>query len=276
MPARRPVRPPPGHAMLLPRVTDDASQRAFDHVKQSVQSAAATTAAVQTQVDDQAGGRRLAEIELTATGSGRLSDSTTRVHVRMVGGGGGGGGAQGGANQAAGAGGSSGVHLEFWADVTPGGPYSWTAPIAGGTAGSSAGGNGGAGPDAALTLPTAGTPTPYTAKGGGGGQGMLNGTTMLAQPTAPAAGSSSGPGIRSTWTPGGHGINLTQPFWWGGNGAASPLGAGSISGNDGTGTGAGVAGGPGGGGSGATEKPGGAGKAGGAGGGALIVMEEWS
>lgn len=276
MPALKPERPTPGVALVMPRVPEETTQRALDQVGVATQQIQGKIDEARAAIGEIESGRLLAETELTGTGSGTLNALTTRVRVRMVACGGGGGGAQGGANQAAGAGGSSGVSLDFMATVTPGGAFNWSAPTTGGTAGSSSGGDGGAGSDATLTLPLTTGSTTYTAKGGGGGQGMLNGTTGFAQPTAPAGGSSSGAGIRSTWTPGMHGVSIPQPYWYSGNGGASPFGSGTIGGNDGTGTGAGVTGGRGAGGSGATEKSGGSGKAGGSGGPAFVVIEEYS
>lgn len=207
---------------------------------------------------------------LTGSGTYVPARGTTRAIVRLVGGGGGGGGAGGGAGVAAGAGGSSGVYVEAAIEATGamrGGTYSCGA---GGAAGSTAGGNGGTGGDTTIAI----NGVTYTAKGGGGGQGMASSAGGFALPIAPAAGSSSGSNIFSTYDIGDPGINIGGTYWFSGSGGTSPLGHGTIGGNDGAGTGAGVDGGPGGGGSGASEQLAG-GLAGGAGGAGTIVIDQW-
>lgn len=50
MGAQKPQRPPPGHAMLVPRVDADDTQRALDAVKQSIAQLQRTASALQTQL----------------------------------------------------------------------------------------------------------------------------------------------------------------------------------------------------------------------------------
>src|SRR3954471_24562891 len=95
MGAQRPKRPAPGHAMLLPRVGDNQTQRALDAVKLTTQQVQATAAALQATVDDDlAAGRLLAApVTLTGTGTGTLPAGTAVIRIRGTGQGGGGGGA---------------------------------------------------------------------------------------------------------------------------------------------------------------------------------------
>ena len=51
MPTSRPQRPAPGHAMLLPRVGDDQTQRALDSVKVTAAAIQKTAAGLQDQID---------------------------------------------------------------------------------------------------------------------------------------------------------------------------------------------------------------------------------
>lgn len=221
MGARRPVRPAPGHAMILPRVKDDASQRAFDHVKQAAQQTIATTTALQTQVTATGGGRLLAVQTITGSGTYVPTPGTMAVDLEGVACGGGGGGGQG--VNGCGAGGTSGSY--FIKRITSdqpitGGAYS--APTVGGAAGSGAGGNGGAGPDATLVIQG----VTYTLKGGPGGGGMPAppGTTFTS-PGGTVGGSSTGD-VPTSQDNGAPGMFLSGSFGIAGEGGASPLGAG--------------------------------------------------
>src|SRR5689334_8587954 len=112
MGARKPQRPAPGHAMLLPHVGDSQSQRAFQAVQTAAALAQRTAGNLAGAVASIASGRMLAApVQLTGAGSGTLPTGTCVVVLEGIGGGGGGGGAKGNASVAAAAGGSSGVRL---------------------------------------------------------------------------------------------------------------------------------------------------------------------
>src|SRR5882757_9524520 len=164
MPAQRPQRPDPGHALLLPRVTGDATgeatQRAFDRIALGVQQQQAKIDTLQSSSDEIAPGRLLRTPRiLTGSGTTTLTDGTCMVILDGVG-------------QGGGAGGSSGVRLRIIIG-SPGVPIgslavSWTAGSSGGSGGSVAGGSGSAGADSTISI----AGTAYTMKGGGFGQGM--------------------------------------------------------------------------------------------------------
>jgi hypothetical protein len=278
MGAKRPQRPAPGHAMLLPRVSDDDTQRALDAVKLTAQQVQKTIAATQATMADQVGGRLLGVAPLTGSGSGTLPAGTAAIRFRGTGQGGGGGGATTGAGIAAGAGGSTGEIVEGMAG-TPGGTpfavttYSWVGGTGAGAGGTSAGGNGGTG--AASTLTANGVI--YTASGGGGGMGIVgvagNGNT---NPTttaigAPAVGVSGV--LRRASGLGLDGEMHDGTMWISGSGGCHEMGAGGVTvggltaGNPGTGMG---------GGGGGAAAGGGGGRAGGDGAPGGWIVEFWS
>src|SRR5882757_5457674 len=145
MPAQRPQRPDPGHALLLPRVTGDATgeatQRAFDRIALGVQQQQAKIDTLQSSSDEIAPGRLLRTPRiLTGSGTTTLTDGTCMVILDGVGQGGGGGGGSGMGSSGFGAGGSSGVRLRIIIG-SPGVPIgslavSWTAGSSGGSGGS--------------------------------------------------------------------------------------------------------------------------------------------
>lgn len=279
MGAKRPQRPDPGHAMLLPRVGKDAgadaTQRALDAVKLATQQGATTAASLASTVASSSEGRLLAVQILTGAGPGALNALTHRVHVRMIAGGGGGGGGAASAGSAAGGGGGTGVVLEFWVDVTPGGAFTYSAPAAQASGGASTGANGANGSDASLAVPTQAGAVTYTAKGSTGGEGSP-GTTADATSIGGAGqgGSTSGAGIIGSGGSmrGEDGLVKTGIGFSGMGGSLPPYGTGGTPvrpGNDG---GDAIGFGAGGGGANATA----VGKDGGKGAPAVIVIEEYS
>lgn len=231
MPAQKPQRPAPGHALHLPRVGADPAgntvQRALDAVQTTTQQVQRTVAA-----NESAGGRLLAPpLLLTGIGTGTLPAGTAVIKIRGIGQGGGGGGATG--TVAAGAGGSSGEVVEATIG-TPGTPlpssYSWVGGAAGGAGGSAAGGAGAAG--AASTF-TANSGVTYTASGGGGGGGMVGvmGNANV-NPTATATGTpavGTAGVMRRTYASGLIGEAHDGTMWFSGAGGSTDFGAGGLS-----------------------------------------------
>lgn len=230
MPAQKPERPAPGHAMHLPRVGADPAgntvQRAFDAVQQSVQQVQKTVAA--------SGGRLLAPpLLLTGSGAASIPAGTCMIRIRGIGQGGGGGGAtSAGGTAGGGAGGSTGEAMEAIIGAPGGTPlagtYSWAAGSTGGGGGSAAGGNGGTGADSTFTA----AGTTYTAKGGGGGTGSTGAGTGNWAPTATATGTpavgTSGV-LRRTYGVGDDGqVSGGAVAWFSGDGGGSEFGPGGV------------------------------------------------
>ena len=223
MPAQKPQRPDPGHAMLLPRTGADPAgntvQRAFDAVSTTMQQVQKTVAA-----NESAGGRLLApQLVLTGAGSGTLPAGTCVVALDMIGQGGGGGGAINGS--AAASGGLSGWRLRI-SIGTPGVPlstldYTWSAGSSGGGGGSAAGGGGAAGADTTATI----NGTTYKAKGGSGGIGS---TGTGAVSSTPIAAPGTGPAGLASFGQAGPGLvmALSTAGLIGGAGGGTDLGAG--------------------------------------------------
>lgn len=276
MGAQKPQRPPPGHAMLLPRTGEDPDgtsvQRAFDAVQVTAQQVQKTIAATQDAVAAVGGGRLLAIQVLTGSGTYVPTPGTTRAIIEGVACGGGGGGAGGGGNPAIGGGGASGEYFRAVVGIEgvtlTGGAYS--APTSGGAGGSSAGGNAAAGSDASLLI----AGTTYTLKGGAGGLGTASAAPPLfAGPGRAVVGTASG--LVLLRDDGEMGFSVTASVFWGGRGGSTPLGPGGGVGDASGGSSAGHdASGYGGGGGGACVN--GTGKAGGAGGAAVWFVHEFS
>src|SRR5262245_34564478 len=282
MPAQKPSRPTTGAALVLPRVPEETTQRAFDGIRVITQQVQGTIDSTRAQLESSIAatdatvatltGRLLGRQKLTGSGTYTPTPGTTRARVRGVACGGGGGGGQGGANAAGGAGGASGEFMDTWVGGTgvaiAGGSYS--APTSGGSAGSSAGGNGGTGSDAALTI----AGTTFTLKGGGGGAGMLttaaNGFALPGRAVVGAA--TPDVLLRRDGEPG---IVVNTALFWGGAGGSTPLGAGGGTGDasGGSTVGRDPSGFGGGGGGGCVNA---AGRAGAAGGPAVFIVEEYS
>lgn len=258
MPATKPKRPPPGHAIVVPRVDDDDTQRALDRIKVTLGQLQATAA-------NGPSGRILGVQVLSGSGTATLAVGTCVVHLRGIGQGGGGGGAVGGG---AGSGGSSGVMLDIWIG-TPGvllaASITFSAGSAGGGGGNNAGTNGAAGSDSTITI----NRIAYTMKGGSGGTGAPSGAVLNAAICpVPASGTSTG-GVVS-WGLGDSSFASPGVVGFSGYGGTTAMGAGGaalIANGAGN---AGSAAGFGGGGSGGLGGAGGAGAAGG------FVIEEYS
>jgi hypothetical protein len=230
MPAQKPERPDPGHAMLLPRVGADPAgntvQRAFDAISTAQQQ-------VQRSIAGSPGRLLTPPLLLTGTGSTAIPDGTCMIRIRGIGQGGGGGGATSGVGTAGGgAGGSTGEVLEAIIGAPGGTPlagtYSWLGGSSGGAGGSAAGGNGGTGADS--TFQAVGVV--YTAKGGGGGTGSTGAGTGNWAPTATATGTpavgTSGV-LRRTWGVGDDGqVSGGAAAWFSGDGGASEFGPGGV------------------------------------------------
>lgn len=269
MPAHRPERPAPGHSMLLPRVGDDDSQRAFDKVKEVTQQIQVTAAAQQTLAVEQSGGRLLAVQTLVGSVTYAPTADAVMAIARIGGAGGGGGGAAGGGGVAIGGGGASGTFIQVTVTAATG--LTGGAAVAGaaGAAGSNAGGAGGAGGDTTIVI----NGVTLIAKGGAGGAGMAS-SAVNALTAGGGIAVGSTPAELTVQGPGGQGILITAPtnLAFGGGGGSSPMGAGAPAL---TGVGAGmVAQGHGGGGGGGIAL--GVGMPGGVGGTGLIIVEEYS
>lgn len=245
----------------------DGTDRVMIQAEQNLQDLQDRVRSLRSQVLAVAG-RSLGRQILTGSGTYTPNSGATRVHVRMIGGGGGGGGATPGAGAGAAAGGSSGALLDIWIGEAgvpiQGGAYSCGAGGAGGTTAPGAGGSGG---DTTIVINRA----TYVAKGGGGGAAMTGvAANGNANPTIPAAGTSSGGLV--THGAGGIGQVSDGNMWFSGGGGGTALGPGGAPAG---GTNAGVAGGIyGGGGGGAAAQTGA--RAGGAGAAGVIVLEEYS
>lgn len=292
MAGRRAQPPGPVPAMSLAATGHPPTDRVLKQVETATQDlqtkarAAAATATDQgtaltalttrvTALEGEVGGRLLAVQILTGATTGALNALTARVHIRLIAGGGGGGGGAASAGSAAGAGGGTGIVLEAWATVTPGGTFTYSAPTAQAAGGSNAGAAGATGSDATLTLPTASGNVTYTAKGGTGGGGSLGSAgDATAFGGAGQAGSTSGTGIIGSGGSdrGEDGLVKSGIGYSGMGGSLPPYGTGGAPGLPGTDGGDAVGYGAGGAGANATA----AGKVGGKGAAALIIIEEHS
>lgn len=223
MGTQRPKRPPPGHAMLLPRVGKDAAadttQRALDAVKLATQQAQQTAANLATAVDERSGGRLLGPPQrFTASGPYTPAEGCTLAIATITGGGGAGGGAQGaGAGAAVGGGGASGVTIRVTIQNPMAGSVVVGAAGAPGAPGPAPGGGGG---DSSLLQGS----TTYLAKGGGGGAGMTNPGIPVAIGGNPQAGSSASDYI--TGDPGLNGEFFAGATWVSGSGGCGARGIG--------------------------------------------------
>ncbi len=202
MPAQKPTRPAPGHSLVLPRVTDDTTQRALDRVALGARQQQATVDTVSSTVDDlggslgsleaavtalQAGARFMRVQKLTGSGTYTLLPTTTVVEFWLQAPGGGGGGAAGGANIAVGGGGGGGICLYGIAGTpgTPITPSSGAYSIPSGGTGGVIGAAGISGGDATCVI---GGVT-LTARGGSGGAGMASSSLAESIGGSPPAGS---------------------------------------------------------------------------------------
>lgn len=190
----------------------------------------------------------------------------TAIDVEVCAGGGGGGGADGGSGTAAaGSGGGSGGWLRKLI-ASPSATYSYA--VGSGGAGGTAGPNSGA----AGNDSTFGSSL-LTAKGGSGGDGTMSTGTTADDAQGGAGGTvSTGGDFNSGGNPGDHGTRQSAGRVLGGNGGATPYGAGGRGGRSSAAGGAGVGYGSGGGGATATTTTD---RAGGDGAGGIIIVTEY-
>jgi hypothetical protein len=216
-------------------------------------------------------GARTGLARRTVYASGTAATHTYLPNIKSaiitgVGGGGGSGGVSGSGSNAAAAGGGAGGGY-FSVLVTTGLTTCTYTVGTGGSAGTNAPTDGGTGNDTVVVHDS----VTYTAKGGGGGKGMVAGTSVLTAAGGVYASAGTGGDIIAFCTPGMPGIRLSGTQCASGAGGNTPLGSGGRSLNNVSSAGYGGCNGGGAGGACSIASA----QVGGAGGSGTVVIEEY-